>query len=142
MTIGFSAGAVTMGVGCQTTPPATQSNTGAVHGDVTDVRPVEPAAPAAYQPPLYDTTGTIPTAAQPVTAVPATPSSETPMVSTTPSVQSIGETKHVVRRGDTLFSIARASYGNGKQWKKIAAANPGVSASHLKVGQVLVIPQS
>ena len=47
---------------------------------------------------------------------------------------------HVVKHGETLYSIAKASYGDGKQWQKIASANPGVSPSSLKVGQTLVIP--
>ena len=66
----------------------------------------------------------------------------TPMVSTTPSVKTIGEKTHTVRHGETLFSIAKATYGDGKKWKEIVAANPGVSPSKLKVGQVLVMPQT
>lgn len=47
---------------------------------------------------------------------------------------------YTVKRGDTLFRIAKARYGDGKRWKQIASANPGVSPSTLKAGQVLVIP--
>lgn len=32
----------------------------------------------------------------------------------------------VVRRGDTLASIARRCYGNESLWREIAAANPGL----------------
>jgi nucleoid-associated protein YgaU len=46
-----------------------------------------------------------------------------------------------VKKGDTLFAIAKTQYGDGKQWQKIASANPGVSPSTLHVGQTLVIPQ-
>jgi nucleoid-associated protein YgaU len=46
----------------------------------------------------------------------------------------------VVRRGDTFWSIARQSYGNGKLWKQIAAANPGVDHRRLRVGQQLIVP--
>jgi nucleoid-associated protein YgaU len=46
-----------------------------------------------------------------------------------------------VKKGDTLFAIARAHYGDGKQWQRIAAANPGVSPASLRVGQMLALPQ-
>jgi 5'-nucleotidase len=47
---------------------------------------------------------------------------------------------YVVKKGDTLYSIAKAHYGSGKEYTKIVAANPGVSAKTLKVGQKLVLP--
>jgi 5'-nucleotidase len=48
--------------------------------------------------------------------------------------------KYVVKKGDTLYGIARARYGDGKQWTKIAQANTDVNAAHLRVGQVLILP--
>jgi nucleoid-associated protein YgaU len=45
-----------------------------------------------------------------------------------------------VRRGDTLWSIAQRTYGDGKRWRDIAAANPGIEPTRLKVGQTLVLP--
>ena len=48
--------------------------------------------------------------------------------------------KYTVKKGDTLYHIAKDKYGDGKQWQRIASANPGVSPSSLKVGQVLVMP--
>ena len=47
---------------------------------------------------------------------------------------------HTVAKGDTFFKIARDRYGDGAKWQKIAAANPGVSAGSLKVGQKLRVP--
>ena len=32
--------------------------------------------------------------------------------------------EHVVQAGDDLWSLAERYYGNGRQWRKIAAANP------------------
>ncbi len=143
-TIGMSAGFVALGSGCNTAGPATQANGNGVHSDVTDVRPIEPVQ-ASYQPPIYDTTTNIPTAKQQVTgysagsAMPV--SDQSPMVSTTPTGDSAaGQSTHTVRKGETLFSIAKATYGSGKAWKKIVSANPGVSPAKLKVGQVLVLP--
>ncbi len=62
-----------------------------------------------------------------------------PISAGTPSGPSAGGT-YTVKHGDTLFHIAAVSYGSGGQWKKIAAANPGVDPKHLKVGQKLIIP--
>jgi 5'-nucleotidase len=47
---------------------------------------------------------------------------------------------YVVKKGDTLYGIARTHYGDGKQWQKIAAANPGLSPTSLKVGQTITLP--
>jgi nucleoid-associated protein YgaU len=143
LTIGFSAGAMVFGGGCADDAKPAQGNAAALHSDVTDVRPIEPAAPAAYQPPLYDNSGVVPTAPQPLTGETVSMTT-TPAASATPALATSGAggDKHTVRHGETLFSIAKSSYGDGKQWKKIVAANPGVSPAKLKVGQILVIPQS
>ena len=45
-----------------------------------------------------------------------------------------------VKKGDTLFRIAQAQYGNGKKWTLIASANPGLSPQSLKVGQTIALP--
>ena len=47
---------------------------------------------------------------------------------------------YLVRRGDTLFGIARVQYGSGKQWQRIAAANPGLTPDRLQAGQKIVLP--
>jgi LysM repeat protein len=48
--------------------------------------------------------------------------------------------RYTVKPGDTLYHIAKVHYGDGKQWQRISAANPGISPTTLKVGQVLVVP--
>jgi 5'-nucleotidase len=48
--------------------------------------------------------------------------------------------KYTIKPGDTLYRIALTHYGEGKQWKKIIAANPGLSPSHLRVGQTINLP--
>jgi 5'-nucleotidase len=47
---------------------------------------------------------------------------------------------YTVKKGDTLYSIARTRYGDGKQWQKIASANPGLRPETLKVGQTITVP--
>ncbi len=80
------------------------------------IAPAPVAVPVAYQPP-----------AEPVTYQPA--------VTSTPA-----QGRYTVKKGDTYWRIAASEYGDGKQWQRIAQANPGVHATSLKVGQTLVIP--
>jgi len=81
--------------------------------------PVEPVAPVAAQPVYSDAPTQAPAA--PVAAAGA-------------------GGKYTVQKGDTLWKIATASYGNGNQWQRIAAANPGLTPSTLKAGQTITIP--
>jgi nucleoid-associated protein YgaU len=45
-----------------------------------------------------------------------------------------------VQRGDTLWSIAKRTYGDGAQYRKIVAANPSVRNDRLIVGQTITLP--
>jgi len=47
---------------------------------------------------------------------------------------------HTIIRGDTLWSISSKYYGDGKKFKDILAANPGLSESRLPLGKSIVIP--
>ncbi|MET0263820.1 MAG: LysM peptidoglycan-binding domain-containing protein [Rariglobus sp.] len=51
--------------------------------------------------------------------------------------------RHVVVKGDTLFSLAQRYYGNRSRWREIYAANRAVlpSESSLRIGMELKIPQ-
>ncbi len=110
-------------VGCNSTttgPKTTASNPGVL--DVSPTAPIPAAQPVAVQP-VAD--------AQPVMYSSNTPA-ESPAITTKKS--------YTIKKGDTLFSIAKTSYGTGKDWQKIASANPGLNPSKLKVGQQIVIP--
>ncbi|MBP7859731.1 LysM peptidoglycan-binding domain-containing protein [Patescibacteria group bacterium] len=52
--------------------------------------------------------------------------------------------KYTVQKGDTLWEIAEAYYGNGADWHKIADANNVGNLSNgnplISIGQVLTIP--
>jgi nucleoid-associated protein YgaU len=66
-----------------------------------------------------------------------------PIATATPApvqVASAAGATYQVKRGDTLFAIAKNRYGDGKQWTRIASANPGLSPQNLKAGQKIVIP--
>ena len=51
-----------------------------------------------------------------------------------------GARSHTIRRGDTLWAIARATYGSGTHWRDIQAANPGINPRRLLVGRHLQLP--
>lgn len=57
-----------------------------------------------------------------------------------PTFSPSGGGKYTIKAGDNLYRIALTHYGEGKQWKKILAANPGLSPSHLRVGQTIILP--
>jgi nucleoid-associated protein YgaU len=103
--------------------------------------------PAATLPPNPSVTeltpAPAPAQAEPVQAVDT--STPTPMTDiSTGSSDAVNASysggKYVVKAGDTLYRIAVKHYGDGKQWKKIVAANPGISPTHLRVGQSLILP--
>jgi nucleoid-associated protein YgaU len=83
--------------------------------------------PSAYPPPEPAPAMTV-VEAQPPAAVPAAATAKA------------SGSRYTVKQGDTLYHIAKVRYGNGNQWQRIVSANPGVSPSALKVGQVLVVP--
>jgi sulfite exporter TauE/SafE len=47
---------------------------------------------------------------------------------------------YLVRRGDTLKSVAKKFYGDSKRWRDVAAANPGLRKGRLTAGQRLNLP--
>ena len=69
-----------------------------------------------------------------VIAAPDTVTTQTPVAS------AAGGASYTVKKGDTLYKLAREHYGDGKQWQRIASANPGLSPQSLRVGQTLIIP--
>ena len=115
--------------GCESSNNKQAANRGALRPNVLDVAPPAPQAYVAAQQPI-----------QPVTAVqpveqPA--SFGTTGVTATPAVSG---SSYTVQKGDTLYKIAREKLGDAKQWKAIAAANPGLNPSTLKTGQKIVLP--
>ncbi|MDB5300904.1 MAG: hypothetical protein JWO87_2567 [Phycisphaerales bacterium] len=112
---------VFVAAGCQ--QPATKP-AGAARSGALDVSPTVTSTPT-YTPPSSTVLPPEPSAA-PVAAAPT-------------AVAGAGSS-YTVKKGDTLFHIAKDKYGDGKQWTKIASANPGLSPATLKVGQTLTIP--
>lgn len=131
--------AVALGIvaaGCQSQP---KSSVQTASPSVLDVGP----APAPYQPSVYAVPpGTAPAGnvapgySPPVSEPAYVPP---PAVDVTPVATS--RKTYIVKQGDTLFHIAKVHYGDGKRWREIAEANPGVTPSTLRVGQKLVVPE-
>jgi len=48
---------------------------------------------------------------------------------------------YTVKRGDTLYSIARREYGDAKRWVDIAKANGITNEKKISIGTRLVIPR-
>ncbi len=114
--------------GCQSSSNKTASNKMPITPAVTDISPTPPSS--SYSPPVQQPVQPV-VVAQPVESTPA---------SFTGGVAATTGGKYTVQKGDTLFKIAREHYGDGKQWNRIAAANPGLTPQSLKAGQKIVIP--
>ena len=117
-----------MAAGCKSSSPTTSANSAAL-----SPAPVAyQSAPQPYTPP--------PVAAQPVVYDKRRPAQ--PVAYSTPAASSAITTggSYTVKKGDTLYSIAKSRYGAGNQYTKIVSANPGLSPQSLKVGQTITIP--
>ena len=114
-----------VGMGCANKKTDAQMAAG-----VTDVSAPTPYASAQPAQPAYTP------APQPVTYDSTTTTSSGNQASGT----TMSGGAYTVKKGDTLYSIARTRYGDGKQWQKIASANPGVRPETLKVGQTITLP--
>ena len=156
--------ATTLSTGCASQKEFAGTGDGATtidapHSSVLDVTPAAAESPASI-------TTTAPPAPSPITRAairtvaiaPSTRPAATALTADAPDgvttqtptqLASAGATlglssgsssSYTVARGDTLFSIARSHYGDGKQWSRIVSANPGLSPANLKAGQKIVLP--
>jgi len=50
-------------------------------------------------------------------------------------------TTYTIKKGDTLWSIAKKHLGDGQRWRDIVAANPGLVPAKLRVGQKIALPK-
>lgn len=112
-------------VGCQNK----KSSSGGVYNTDPSVTQVSAPTPVAYQP-----------APAPYQAQPVIYDSTPAQAYSAPAPQTTGGS-YTVKKGDTLYSIAKSRYGNGNQYSKIVSANPGLDPSKLRVGQTITIPQ-
>ena len=73
-------------------------------------------------------------------ATPASTGSPAPSPATSGTTSGGSGSTHTVAEGESFYTIARAAYGDGDLYPAIAAANPSVDPSRLKVGAVLNLP--
>ena len=144
-TIKFLAAAAVVcaiATGCSTTKKSTSSAVPAMNVAAIDVP--APTAPSAQftpqQPVTYDAPQTA-AIEEPSDSFASTeeiaPSRPAPTKART---RAAGGTKYKIKKGDSLWSIAQAKYGNGAKWKTIAAANPSVNPDKIQAGQTIVLP--
>lgn len=57
-----------------------------------------------------------------------------------PGVPGVANNTYTIQKGDTLWSIATAVYGDGQKWVDIAQANPSVDPGKLAIGQQITLP--
>lgn len=107
--------------GCETNRPMNDS---ALDLSGNTPTPVASAQPTSVMP-----------AASPMTTVAPDPSAGTINAAVAPASNT-----YTIKHGDTLWKIAASHYGDGKKWKQIADANPGISPSSLRVGQTITLP--
>ncbi len=92
----------------------------------TEASPLEPVAePFPADPPAHE--------------VQPEPRSEPQPIDVVPS--EVRRTYHVMKRGDTLYSLAREYYGDAKRWREIARANNIQDPNDIPIGKRLVIPE-
>jgi 5'-nucleotidase/UDP-sugar diphosphatase len=120
LAIGLMSVALLGVVGCQSTNSAKPT----ADASTMDLSAPSPQSPTAYAPPVDSPTPD-------VTATPATPAMSTMTAS--------GNT-YEIKPGDTLWKIAATHYGDGRKWKQIADANPGLEPSKLRIGQTITLP--
>jgi nucleoid-associated protein YgaU len=80
----------------------------------------------------------------PVTQVAYAPEPVTPVVyEPAPLINGAGPlagSTYTVQKGDTLWSISTRVYGDGKQYRRIVAANPAIRGESINIGQRITIP--
>ena len=102
-------------------------------GRITDVTPADETAEAQAEAPAAAETAPASDEATPSATAPAT--TPAPAAETTSSAQT-----HTVARGESLWKIAEAVYGDGAMWTRIAEANALRNPDLLAVGQGLELP--
>ena len=101
--------------------------------------PAPAAAPAAAAPAPAASTAPAASAASP--AAPAPSASTAPATAPAPATSTpSGPGKYTVVKGDSLWKIAEAHYGDGEEWTKIAKANTLRHPNHIEVGEELELP--
>jgi 5'-nucleotidase len=76
----------------------------------------------------------------PAPAAPAAPVAPAPANTMAAAPKPAGPNKYTVVKGDSLWKIAEATYGDGELWTKIAGANPLRNPNIIAIGAELELP--
>jgi nucleoid-associated protein YgaU len=107
-------------------------------GDATPVPPVVP--PVTDTPgPIAEAGNTGSTAIPPVVP-PATDAPPPTSPAPTSALSGSGARTHVMQRGETFSSVAKAVYGKSSYYLKIQQANPGLNPNAIKPGTEIKLP--
>ncbi|KAA9388236.1 5'-nucleotidase C-terminal domain-containing protein [Neorhizobium galegae] len=102
------------------------------------------AAPAASAAPAPNTMAAAPAAPKPAAPAPAAPAPNTmaaaPATPAATAAKPAGPTKYTVVKGDSLWKIAEATYGDGEKWTEIAKLNSLRHPNVIQVGAELELP--
>ncbi|HWE03436.1 MAG TPA: LysM peptidoglycan-binding domain-containing protein [Tepidisphaeraceae bacterium] len=91
------------------------------------------------RPPVNELPQPSPRRSTPASGDSATPT-ETPSTPNAVSSAPAASTNYIVKSGDTLSSIARATYGDARYYKKIMDANPKINPNRMRAGVSIVLP--
>jgi 5'-nucleotidase/UDP-sugar diphosphatase len=113
-----------------------------------ELPPLEPAEaqPAATAPVASPVKGPVAVDTMPPPPVarprPLAPAPEKLTAEKAPPADAAGSQSYQVKAGDTLYTLAKRFYGDGKLWTKIADANKDriKDVSHIPIGTTLSIP--
>ncbi len=106
-------------------------------GPVTTTTEPPPQTALEPIPPAEPTPETTPPHAPVVTPPPSQYYEPSPPPAATPAP---AVNTYTVQKGDTLWSISLRFLGDGKRWREIVEANPGLEPSKLRIGQVIILP--
>ncbi len=124
------------------TPTIDPTSSNLAHGGITRSPTTPMIDPLPSTQPSRPLMADVPTLDAPATVTPPPPAPyQPPAFTSATNVPSNTPRSHRVTSGESLYSISEAVYGSGKYFKKILAANPRIDPRHLKVGQILVIPE-
>lgn len=136
--------ATVIGLGCangadkKTPPPTASASTSAL--DVAPPTGGGTGGAALTSTPTYSPTYTPPAAAPVIPVADAYPAGPAADLGAASGANKSAARTYTVQKGDTLIKIARTQLGDEHKWKQIAAANPGVNANAIKVGQKINLP--
>lgn len=109
-------------------------------GTATAISTATPTPTASPKPTITASPTATPTATPAATQIAKTEDQEEKVSTPEKGIEANAGGTYIVQRGDNLWNIAVAAYGDGYRWVDIAKANNLVNPSIIHAGNVLTIP--